>query len=95
MLELLRFVIKREHVLTYTGPGGRSTTVSRSAGAPRKVMVKVTGPGGKTSMKRSIGPKQTTTTRGGKTTTRKTRYVSEKVGQKLLGVGEKGWRTRK
>ena len=43
-------------------------------------------------MERTIGPKQTTTTRGGKTTIRKTRYVSEQNRAKRTpGVGEKGW----
>ena len=78
--------------VSYTGPGGRTTTVSRRQGAPRVVKVKVTGAGGKTRRVSLIGPKQTTTTAGGKTTTTKTRYVSrERRTNKTPAVGEKGW----
>ena len=78
--------------VSYTGPGGRTTSVSRRAGAPRKIKVKVTGPGGKTKRVSLIGPKQTATTRGGKTTTRKTRYVTPERRKNVTPkVGEKGW----
>jgi hypothetical protein len=78
--------------VSYTGPGGRTTTVSRSARAPRKIGVTVRGAGGKIRVRKTIGPKQTTTTRGGKTTTTKTRYVSrERRTNATPSVGEKGW----
>lgn len=88
----VKFRGEKRSGVRYTGPGGRTTAVTRRAGAPRKIKVKVTGPGGKTRRVSLIGPKQTVTTRGGKTTTRKTRYVSKERRKNATPfLGEKGW----
>ena len=79
--------------LTYTKGEGPTTTVSRTAGRPRKLRVAITGPGGKTKTK-VIGPKETQiTNRAGKTRTVKTRSISQKRRENVTPrIGEKGWR---